>query len=50
MQQFDCIYINFTPDREEVEVMEPSPKAGQVPVQVAGPALNPIDLIKLQLP
>ena len=49
MQQFDCIYTNFTPYREEVEVMVPSPKAGQVLVQVAGSALNPFDLIKLQL-
>ena len=39
----------FTPYRKEVEVMVPSPKAGQVLVQVAGSALNPIDLIKLQL-
>ena len=45
MQQFDCIYTDFTPYREEVEVMVPSPKAGQVLVQVAGSALNPIDLI-----
>ena len=31
---------------KNVEVMVPSPKAGQVLVQVAGSALNPIDLIK----
>ena len=37
MQQFDYIYTNFTPYREEIEVIVPSPKGSQVLVQVLDP-------------
>ena len=37
MQQFDYFYINFTPYREEIEVIVPSPKGSQVLVQVPDP-------------